>query len=151
MWWRASCPRRSNGVLCAISSHARCRAGIDNVWLLVHVCAHFYVRPHVNACNPICMYFTHAHNLLFMKQVLFISPFSCALFGATSQFLLLFSQKNAFSSPELLPRLPCCRQNVLPRRVFTMTAVFYLFIFSIMPPANLHMYMCRLDEKSLHT
>lgn len=41
----ASCPRWSNGVLCTISSHARCRAGTDNVWLLVHVCAHLRAPP----------------------------------------------------------------------------------------------------------
>lgn len=122
-------------VLCAISSHARCRAGIDNVWLLVHVCAHFYVRPHVNACNPICMYFTHAHNLLFMKQVLFISPFSCALFGATSQLRLLFSsEKRVFFSGTL------ASATLLPTECLAATCVHddgcFLFIFflPIMPP-----------------
>lgn len=45
---------RTGGVF-RYKSYACYRANMDNVWLCV-----CYVWLHVNACNPICMHFTHA-------------------------------------------------------------------------------------------
>ena len=79
-------------------------------WLMyvcVSVCACVYVGLHVNACNPICMYFTHAHiNLLFIKNVIrFIFLLSSSDSPSCS-----ISQKCVFFS-RTVARLHWCKAN----------------------------------------
>lgn len=115
------------------------------------MCACVYVRPHVNACNPICMYFTHAHiNLLFIKQVLFISAFQALFFLAQPSSSRSFSRKTRFLLPNSCFGYPVA--DIMSCRGLCSCDDGWFFCNT--PPthtANLHMYMCRLDEKSLHT
>ena len=92
-----SCVNGWRESLCMNYMHAAGQTWIMYVWVYVRASA--CARHHVNACNPICMYFTHAQiSLLFVEKVfLFIFP----LFFQPSSSCSI-SEKCVFSFPKHL-------------------------------------------------
>lgn len=97
------------------------------------MCARIYVCPHVNACNPICMYFTHAHNLLFMKQVLFISPFHALFLVQPPSSCSFFLGKRVFFSETLASATVADADKMSCRDVCSSDDGCFFFFFNNAP------------------